>query len=209
MDEVSQRLLQVYEAVVKHRLTPAEAAKRYGMSLQVFHNYVRKLADGGWIRRKEHLPENARWDQEYPWEPTGQPITYQPLPPDAKLRVGVPVSSQQDMTVATIRFVRWGDWVVQAAPILRLDGASGRAGNDKIPNLRVVVISNVAMLDDPPHPEDGVCFLASTRQRWFESDTLLQLGRVEDPVVMTQAIAAALGVEAVINMSKQPPTEGE
>lgn len=206
---VSQRLIQAWRAVVVERLTPAQAIERYDFkSPQLFNKYVQRLVEQGYIYRRTDIPAWVKWEDTYPYEPTGRPMEYSPAPPDARLRLTWPSEKQGDLTVPTIRAVRWKDWLVQGVPILRLDGSAGRSGrppDDRIPNLRVVVISDVTSYYDPPIPDDGICFLASAWERWRESDTKLQIPLEDDSVGMTRAIACALGVEAVIDVSKGEP----
>jgi hypothetical protein len=206
----SERLAQAWRAVVVERLTPAQAMAKYGFgSRQLFSNYVSKLVTLGYIYRRNDLPEWSRWEDTYPYEPTGKPFQWTPVPDQAKLRLTWPAETQGDLTVPTIRAVRWGDWLVQGVPVLRLDGSTGRSGrppDDKTPNLRVVVISNVTEVADPPTMDDGIVFLASVRDRWHESDTGTYAGPFDDPVGMTRVIACALGVEAVIDVSEPERT---
>jgi hypothetical protein len=210
-DQVSLRLIQAWRAVVVERLTPTQAIAKYDFrSPQLFNKYVQKLVERGYIYRRQDIPEWVAWADTYPYEPTGKPMVYYPPPPDARLRVTWPAESQGDLTVPTIRAAQWGRWLVQGVPILRLDGSAGRSGrppDDKIPNLRVVVISDTEALADPPDPEDGLAFLASVRDRWRESDTRLQVPVSVEPdsVSMTRVIACVLGVEAVIDVSLQAP----
>jgi len=216
VDQVSLRLIQAWRAVVVERLTPTQAIEKYDFrSPQLFNKYVQKLVAQGYIYRRRDIPDWVEWAETYPYEPTGKPMAYSPPPPDARLRVTWPAESQGDLTVPTIRAVKWGKWLVQGVPILRLDGSAGRSGrppDDKIPNLRVVVISDTTDLDDPPDADvDGIVFLASVRDRWRESDTVLQVPTQVEPdsVAMTRCIACALEVEAVIDVSKDAPAEDE
>lgn len=208
--EVSQRLIQAWRAVVVERLTPAQAIEKYGFgSPQLFNKYVQKLVKEGYIKRRSDIAEWVKWEDTYPYEPTGKDLQYSPTPPGAKLRATWPVERQGDLTVPTIRVVRWKHWVVQGVPILRLDGSAGRSGrppDDKIPNLRVVVISNAEELSDPPAPDDGLLFLASVRDRWYQTDTELEVPLTFEPdsAGMTLAIASVLGVDAVLDKTPGP-----
>ena len=182
-----------------------ETARAWGTSRQNVSNLYTALIAKGVIRHPSHV-EHLHWDEQYPWVfPDGVELRYRPaLPPDATLRAVYPTDSTRDMSVATIRFVRWdaGGFTVQGLPPRRPDNAPPRV---KVPEHRVVWVTR----DDD---ERSWSFAARIDQDWCESWTVRELrtdrvpkqrlGMSEyDRENLTLMIAAAVGVNAVLDLN--------
>jgi hypothetical protein len=203
--EISDRMQQVLDTLAR-QLTPSQAMAELGMSRSQFGTNVRKLRERGIVRRRDDLPLDAAWSQEYPYVLTGAPTTYRPaMPPEARLRLAYPVDSQRDLTVPPHRHVAWRQWSVQSAPLLNLDGSSGRSASDRTPEFRVVVATDLAGLQAQPDEVDQAVgtFIASVRRRWSETATRNLGWEGDEGRDMTLVIACAVGVEAVLDITKQ------
>jgi hypothetical protein len=203
MAELTERQWDVYSGI-RDRKTPAQIAADMGVTVSYVTQLRGELRDMGVIRRRGELPAHGRYEEVYPWElVSDQPPAYKPaLPPKAKLRLEYPKDVARDVTVATIRHVWWPwpepRWSVQGLPTSRPDG---RPPHEVLADQRVVLMTFL------PHGELAQwSFPASTKLPWRESNTQkLVLVTGEDYRAMTLLIAAAIGVDAVMDLTGKEP----
>jgi DNA-binding Lrp family transcriptional regulator len=188
----------VFQCVARN-LRPSEIAVELGISTSYVTALLGQLRDKHVIRRRGVRPGEADFDMRYAYHevtPGAQP-TYRPaLPPDAKLNPRYTVTAERDHRVAPVRLILWRGWSVQGIPMLRPDG---RLPKQALPDHCVIYATHLAAGGDH-------LFLAPARRPWRESDTLRH-EFLPPPVTtaqltaITQVIACAIGVEAVLDVT--------
>lgn len=198
MAELTDRQWQVYEGIRDEKSPKEIAADMGGVTTSYVTQLRGELRDMGLIRQRGELPAHGRYEDVYPWELTSeQPPIYKPaLPPKAVLRLEYPRDAQRDLTVPPIRHVWWGRWSVQGIPMARPDGKSPK---DALPEHRVVVLTDLAT---------GLfrAFVVHARRPWREELTRAMLEGVVTTghmSAMTLVIAAAVGVESVLDVATE------
>jgi hypothetical protein len=198
MPQLSDRQWQVLECI-KDLCTNREIRERLGMTPQVLSNIRRKLVEAGVITAVGDLPAGAGSRNGYPW------VVHEPwdraLPAGARLRMDYPAEHQRDLTVPGVTHITWGPWSVQSAIMLRDDG---RPPKEALPDHRTLVVTDTLS-------DRRWCGVVPIGTPWREIDTLGLLARGTVRVTdsnrqaITKAIAAALGVEAVLDLTYTQP----
>lgn len=182
-------LIEVWRLVKAHR-TYREIGRELGYSRATANEKIDRLVELGVVRRVGDIPVGATIDRAYSWHaPADAPV----LPPGATLCVEYAQGSQRDLRVRPVTRVSWPPWDIQGVPYLREDN---RRPKEATPDRALVVATN---LDTGAEWE----WRASIRHRWSETDTWMHLPdliRGEVPG-MTRAIATALGVQALLDVT--------
>jgi DNA-binding CsgD family transcriptional regulator len=210
--DLTDREWDLLEAMRAHK-TPQQIAAEWGTKRSNVNERIRDLQRKGVIRRRSDLPIHTCYAETYPWVFVEDiDVRYKPaLPPEAEFRVKYPTDSRKDMSVSPIRFVRWDSWTVQGLPACRPDGQQPR---DAAPDRIVVWCQHGETL--------SWCFTAALKRPWLESFTDDKLDRPSESggrrhsihwsdktrQVLTQMIAAAIGVKAVMDLSVVGPDRG-
>lgn len=182
-------LIEVWRLVKAHR-TPTEIGDELGFSRTTANKKIDQLVELGVVFRVGDLPAGAIIDWAYPWHtPADAPV----LPPGATLCVEYTQESQRDLRVRPVTRVSWPPWDIQGVPYLREDG---RRPKDATPDRALVVATNLDTGEE-------LVWRASVRHRWSETDTWMHLPDLirEEIPDMTRAIATALGVQALLDIT--------
>jgi hypothetical protein len=188
--KLSPDLLAVWRGIQEHK-TPTQIGNALGFSRAWANKLLDRLVGYGLVFRAGDIPEDADMTRDYPWHAVADaPI----LPPGATLHVEYVTESQRDLRVKPVTRVRWQSWDIQGVPFLRPDGLRPK---EQTPEQVIVVVTELVFTDEWE-------FRASIRRRWHESDTRRELGAaIQEPMIpdMTRAIAAALGVQALMDLT--------
>lgn len=195
---LTERQWDVWEGILAQKSVSDIATDMGGVTASYVTMLRAELRDLGLIRRRGDLPAHGRYEDVYPWEPIAeQPPLYKPsMPPRAKLRLEYAQTSDRDLTVPPIRHVWWQQWSVQGIPMTRPVGGA-------LSGQRVVVVTELV----EPHWQRG---WVVAQQPWLESQTELWVPgigvTVSERQAMTLLIAAAIGVESVLDLTpvKEP-----